>query len=178
MAVARAKFEDAEVILASATPSLESLVNCDLGKYHRIDLETRFNESEMPKINLIDMTEEQLEPNHFISKAAIKAITLTLEKGEQSLIYLNRRGFAPIKICNGCGYKFECPNCSIYLVEHRKTKKLNCHHCEYSIPIPTDCPKCHHNDLIAFGPGIERIHEEISQIFPNKKISYNFSRNK
>jgi primosomal protein N' (replication factor Y) len=169
MAVARAKFEDAEVILTSATPSLESLVNCDLGKYHKIDLATRFNESAMPKINLIDMTNEQLKPNHFISDPAIKAIRAVLSKGEQSLIYLNRRGFAPIKICNNCGHKFECPNCAIYLVEHRKTKKLHCHHCEYHEPIPDSCPKCHHPDLVAFGPGIERIHEEVVKIFPDKK---------
>ncbi|MBT4989424.1 MAG: primosomal protein N' [Rickettsiales bacterium] len=169
MAVARAKFENSEVILASATPSLESLVNVDLGKYHQIDLATRFKASAMPKINIIDMTQHKLKPNHFISDPAIKAIRTALDKGEQSLIYLNRRGFAPIKICNGCGYKFECPNCSIYLVEHKKTKKLHCHHCEYNIPIPTECIKCHNPDLVAFGPGIERIHEEVVKIFPDKK---------
>ena len=169
MAVARAKFENSEVILASATPSLESLVNVDLGKYHQIDLATRFKASAMPKINIIDMTQHKLKPNHFISDPAIKAIRTALDKGEQSLIYLNRRGFAPIKICNDCGYKFECPNCSIYLVEHKKTKKLHCHHCEYNIPIPTECIKCHNPDLVAFGPGIERIHEEVVKIFPDKK---------
>ncbi|MBT4921610.1 MAG: primosomal protein N' [Rickettsiales bacterium] len=169
MAVARAKFEGSEIILASATPSLESLVNVDLGKYHKIDLATRFQESSMPKINIIDMRKYDLVKNHFISPPAIKAIKHSLDQGEQSLIYLNRRGFAPIKICNSCGYKFECPNCSIYLVEHKRSHKLHCHHCEYHIENPTKCLKCHHPDLISFGPGIERILEEVRKIFPNKK---------
>ena len=172
VAVMRAHFEKVPVILASATPALESLQMAEAGRYERVVLPARFGGATMPDIQIVDLRVEQPERNHWIAPPLVKALKDRLEKGEQSLLFLNRRGYAPLTLCRTCGYRFQCPNCSAWLVEHRLSRRLACHHCGHEVPTPDACPECHEPDcLVACGPGVERIADEVAEILPEARVA-------
>lgn len=177
MAVVRAKISNIPIVLSSATPSLETLANVDQKKYDKVDLKNRFGVAVLPEKKLIDM---RLYPpvapaenmQGFLSPVLVDAIQKNLEKEEQSLLFLNRRGYAPLVLCRKCGNRFACPNCSAWLVEHmtKYGRNLLCHHCGYQIPKPKSCPVCGEADCFAAcGPGVERIAEEINLRFPSAR---------
>ncbi|MHC5305933.1 primosomal protein N' [Bartonella sp. LJL80] len=171
MAVARGSFGRFPVILSSATPSVESQVNAMQGRYQAVHLPSRFKEAAMPDLRAIDMRKNQPPAGRFLSPSLELAMRQTMERGEQSLIFLNRRGYAPLTLCRVCGHRFQCPNCSSWLVEHRFRGQLMCHHCGYHEPVPEACPECGALDhLVACGPGVERIAEETLQLFPQARI--------
>jgi primosomal protein N' (replication factor Y) len=167
MAVVRGSLGACPVVLSSATPSIESLVNVEQGRYRHIRLGTRYKADGLPAIAAIDMRASPPERGKWLSPVLVDAMAETLARGEQALLFLNRRGYAPVTLCRRCGFKFECPNCSAWLVEHRFRRRLECHHCGKFIPIPEKCPNCEaENSLVACGPGIERIAEEVAELFP------------
>ena len=170
MAVVRGALGKCPVVLSSATPSIESLVNVEQGRYRHIRLGTRYKADGLPAIAAIDMRASPPERGKWLSPVLIDAVAETLARGEQALLFLNRRGYAPVTLCRKCGFKFECPNCSAWLVEHRFRHRLECHHCGKFIPIPEKCPNCQaENSLVACGPGIERIAEEVAALFPDAR---------
>ena len=172
MAVSRASIENINIVLASATPSIESLYNASIGKYRRVQLKSRFGPAKMPVINLIDMKKENLPANKWLSGEAIKALKNTIMRKEQSLLFINRRGFSPLTLCKNCGFRFICSNCSSWLVTHKQKNILLCHHCGMKQNLNSDCPSCESkNSFIACGPGVERIAEEIKELFPNIKVA-------
>lgn len=180
MAVARAKFEQFPVILSTATPDLETLCNVESGKYDSVYLKSRFAAALLPEIKIIDLKKDK--PQKFANDKAqlsvgwlaptlVNALKENLDKGEQSLLFLNRRGYAPLTICRDCGHRIQCPNCTAWLTEHRRSKSLVCHHCGYTTSIPSCCPECHSEEgLTACGPGVERVAEEVSRRFPLARI--------
>lgn len=176
MAVVRAHLGKIPVVLVSATPSLETMINSweepyGAGRYKHLILESRYGGAVMPDIEVVDLREDKPERQSFLSKTMIKRVQETLEAGEQSLLFLNRRGYAPLTICRTCGYRMECPRCTAWLVEHKKSGKLHCHHCGYHSPIPKNCPSCNDADsFAACGPGVERIFEEAKTHFPDARI--------
>jgi primosomal protein N' (replication factor Y) len=170
MAVVRGHIGGFPVVLASATPSIESRVNAAQGRYERLVLPARFGEAPMPDIRAIDMRRSPPARGNFLSPALLDEIGRTLERGEQSLLFLNRRGYAPLTLCRVCGHRFQCPDCSSWLVEHRFRGQLVCHHCGHAEPRPDACPECGTLDhLVACGPGIERIAEEVDARFPEAR---------
>lgn len=170
MAVLRASIEGAQVVLASATPSVESWVNAASGKYHRLDLRARYGEAELPDMRAIDLRREQMTPGQWISPTLAAAVTERLGRGEQSLLFLNRRGYAPVTTCRGCGHQIGCDDCDARMVEHRFQRRLVCHQCGASRPIPTACPACGaEGKLAAIGPGVERLAEEVAARFPDAR---------
>jgi len=172
MAVLRASMCNARVVLASATPSLETWVNADQGKYDRIDLTSRFGDAVMPDMGAIDMRSETMERNHWISPTLMKEVTARVERGEQSLLFINRRGFAPLTICRACGHQVGCDHCDARMVEHRFQNRLVCHQCGETKPIPTKCPECGVEDKLApVGPGVERLAEEAKTRFPDARVA-------
>lgn len=171
MAIVRANLGQIPIVLVSATPSLETISNIWNGKYTHLELPQRFGNAVMPDISIVDLREHKPERQHFISPILKEAIEKNLEKGEQSLLFLNRRGYAPLTLCRTCGHRFQCPQCTAWLVEHRKTGKLQCHHCGYSLPIPDECPVCHDTGSLApCGPGVERIAEEVKEYWPDARV--------
>jgi len=172
MAVLRATLCSAQVVLASATPSLESWANAQSGKYARLDLTSRFGEAQMPRLAAIDMRTEDLVSGTWISPTLVGAVRQRIEKGEQSLLFLNRRGYAPLTLCRACGHQIECDECDARMVEHRFQKRLICHQCGASRSMPTECPKCHvEGKLAPVGPGVERLAEEVSHLFPEARTA-------
>ena len=172
MAVVRASLGKFPVILASATPSIESHVNARTGRYRQVILPGRFSGVDLPDVAAIDMRANPPERGRWLSPVLVEAITETIQKGQQSLLFLNRRGYAPLTLCRSCGHRFECPQCTAWLVEHRFKKRLNCHHCGFILPIPEKCPKCGEPEsLVACGPGIERVAEEVAERFPEAKLA-------
>jgi primosomal protein N' (replication factor Y) len=170
MAVVRGSLGNAPVVLSSATPSIESLVNAEQGRYRHIRLGTRYKAAGLPSVAAIDMRASPPERGRWLSPVLVDAVGETLARGEQALLFLNRRGYAPVTLCRKCGFKFECPNCSAWLVEHRFRRRLECHHCGTFIPIPETCPSCGaEHSLVPCGPGIERIAEEIKERFPDAR---------
>ena len=171
MSILRAKCSDIPIILASATPSLETLHNSETGRFRKVSLSQRYGEASLPKVVLIDIRSNENRNGSWISPVLQKAIHATIEREEQVLLFLNRRGYAPLNICKVCGHRNECPSCSAWLVEHRSKSRLQCHHCGYKIKVPTCCPECGAEDsLIAAGPGVERIEEEVGQMFPDARV--------
>ena len=171
LAVLRAAINGAQVVLASATPSLETWANVEAGKYKRLTLNSRFGPAVMPQMSAIDMRAEELHGGKWVSPTLKAAITGRLEKGEQSLIFLNRRGYAPITLCRACGHQIGCDDCDARMVEHRFLKRLMCHQCGETKPMPTVCPHCEAEDrLSAVGPGVERMGEEVTALFPEARI--------
>lgn len=171
VAVMRARFETIPVVLASATPALESLAMADAGRYERLVLPDRFGGALMPDIQIVDLREHRPERGRWIAPPLVKALKERAERGEQSLLFLNRRGYAPLTLCRGCGYRFCCPNCSAWLVEHRLSRRLACHHCGHEVPPPPACPECHEPDcMVACGPGVERIADELAEILPEARV--------
>jgi primosomal protein N' (replication factor Y) len=172
LAVARAKIEGALVVLASATPSLESLFNAHSGRYRWLRLGARHGTAQLPDISLIDMRETPPEPGRWLSKPLIKAMAVTLERGEQSMLFLNRRGYAPLVLCKACGEKMRSPDTDSWLVEHRYTGRLVCHLTGFSMKKPEACPHCGAKDsLVSIGPGVERVEEEARFLFPHARIA-------
>ena len=172
MAVVRAHFGKIPVCLVSATPSLETMQNVWLSKYDHLHLPDRHGNAGMPDIHLIDLKTDKPERQHFIAPSLKDVMTKTLEERGQILLFLNRRGYAPLTLCRTCGHRFECPRCTAWLIEHKNTKKLHCHHCAYETKIPDACPKCGDADsLVPCGPGVERILEEAKEYFPEARIA-------
>ena len=172
LAVARAKIEQAGVILASATPSLESLWNAEQGRYRWLRLQARHGRAVLPDIELIDLRETPPEPGRWLSQPLVQAMTETYARGEQSLLFLNRRGYAPLVLCKACGERLCAPDTQSWLVEHRYSGRLVCHLTGFSMPRPDRCPHCGAKDSLAsIGPGVERIAEEAAQLFPEARLA-------
>lgn len=172
MAVLRASIAQAQVVLASATPSLESWVNAAAGKYTRLDLRSRYGEADLPQMQAIDLRAQAMAPGRWISPALADAVRGRLAASEQSLLFLNRRGFAPVTVCRACGQQIACHQCDARMVEHRFQNRLVCHQCGESRPIPVACPSCGtEGKLAAIGPGVERIADEVARIFPDAKAT-------
>ncbi len=170
MAVVRARIGDFPIVLVSATPSVESQVNGLAGRYNTVHLPTRFGDAAMPDLHLVDMRRHPPERGGFLSPVLLRAMKKTLERKEQSLLFLNRRGYAPLTLCRVCGHRFQCPQCSSWLVEHRFKSQIQCHQCGYSERTPEACPECGTFDhLVACGPGVERIAEEVEKHFPEAR---------
>ena len=172
VAVMRGKFEQCPVILASATPAIETRQQVALGRYAELKLPGRYGPAEMPTIEAIDLIQHPPERGTWIAPKLVTALRETFEKGEQSLLFLNRRGYAPLTLCRNCGHRFQCPNCTAWMVEHRLTRRLACHHCGHVMPTPRACPECKAEDsLVACGPGVERIADEVATLFPEAKTA-------
>lgn len=172
MAVLRASLTGGRVVLASATPSLESWANAEIGKYQKLVLSARFGAAILPRMEAIDMRAEELPASSWISPSLRQAITERIDKKEQSLLFINRRGFAPVTICRACGHQIGCAHCDARLVEHRFLKRLMCHQCGESIPLPERCPSCEvEGKLAPVGPGVERLAEEASAAFPEARVA-------
>lgn len=170
MAVVRAQLAKAPVALVSATPSLETVVNAQSGKYHYLHLPTRHAGAKLPDMKIIDLRHDRPARQKFLSPSLVAALRENLTAGEQSLLFLNRRGYAPLTLCRTCGYRFQCPSCSAWLVEHRRHKTLQCHHCGFAQKLPPACPECKDaENLVACGPGVERIYEEVVEVFPDAR---------
>jgi primosomal protein N' (replication factor Y) len=170
MAVVRARLAGAAAILASATPSLETLDNVARGRYAHLELPDRHGGARLPEIRIIDMRREKLEPRRFLAPKLVAALGDALAGGEQAMLFLNRRGYAPLTLCRSCGHRLHCPNCTAWLVEHRFRGRLQCHHCGYTESPPSFCVECGAREsFAACGPGIERIAEEVSTLFPTAR---------
>ncbi|SMO88776.1 replication restart DNA helicase PriA [Thalassovita litoralis] len=171
MAVLRASICGARVVLASATPSLESWTNAEAGKYDKLTLTSRFGEAVMPDMRAIDMRGESLPSDRWISGALQREVKARVERGEQALLFINRRGYAPITLCRACGHQIACDHCDARMVEHRFQKRLVCHQCGESAPIPETCPNCGAEGRLApVGPGVERLTEEAQALFPDARV--------
>ena len=172
VAVIRARFESVPVILASATPALESMHLADTGVYRRIALPARFGGATLPDISVVDLRDEQPERGRWLAPRLVEQMRERLARGEQSLLFLNRRGYAPLTLCRHCGYRFQCPNCTAWLVEHRLSRRLACHHCGHEVPQPEACPECGTPDcMVACGPGVERIADEVAELMPEARVA-------
>jgi primosomal protein N' (replication factor Y) len=170
MAVVRGKLAEARVILSSATPSVESRHNANQGRYAHVLLTSRFAEAAMPDITALDMREEPPEKGQWIAPRLAREVFATLDRGEQALLFLNRRGYAPLTLCKSCGHQYQCPDCSAWLVEHRFRGVLMCHHCGHEQRMPQACSACGAvESLVAVGPGIERVAEEAEARFPGAR---------
>ena len=170
MAVVRAKLEEAVVVLASATPALETVANVERGRYARLALPERHGGAALPAVELLDLREEGPPRGRWLADRLVGAMAETLAAGEQALLYLNRRGYAPLTLCRGCGLRLECPQCAAWLVEHRLAGRLECHHCGHTRPLPRQCPDCSAEDsFVPCGPGVERLAEEVAGLLPNAR---------
>ncbi len=172
MAILRAHLENVPVILSTATPSLETWHNVMEGRYQHLELPQRYGKASLPDISIIDMRPLKMSKGKWISKPLEDAIRTTIQdKGQQVLLYLNRRGYAPLIVCNGCGHHMICHDCSSWLVYHKYQNHLLCHHCGHTLKYPKTCPQCQELDtLIPYGPGVERLAEEVTEIFPEANI--------
>jgi primosomal protein N' (replication factor Y) len=172
MAVVRASVGAFPIVLSSATPSIESHVNARTGRYRSVTLPGRYAGAELPEVAAIDMRRTPPEPGRWLAPTLVAAVEATLASRQQALLFLNRRGYAPLTLCRACGHRFDCPQCTAWLVEHRYRSRLNCHHCGFSLPLPEKCPKCGERDvLVACGPGVERIAEEVRVRFPKARLA-------
>ncbi len=175
MAVLRASLEKIPIILSTATPDLETVVNVEEGKYDIVKLRKRFAKAQLPEIKIVDIKKNKPEKGtwgvSFITPVLVEELKKNLEKGEQSMLFLNRRGYAPLMICRDCGHRIQCPHCTAWLSEHRITGELICHHCGFKRFTPKRCPECGSQDgLTACGPGVERIAEEVKNRFPEARV--------
>jgi primosomal protein N' (replication factor Y) len=170
MAVVRGSIAKIPVVLASATPSVESEVNARRGRYRHLHLPERFGGAQLPMVEAIDLRREGPPRGRFIAPRLAEAVQTTLERGEQALLFLNRRGYAPLTLCRACGFRLQCPNCDAWLVDHRFRKRLVCHHCGFSMPPPAECLNCHATEsFAAVGPGVERLEQEAAALFPKAR---------
>jgi len=170
MAVVRAQLADCPIILSSATLSYETLANIERKRFSHVTLKHRYGGASFPDLTAIDMREAENPAGNWLSTALNEALKETLERGEQAMLFLNRRGYAPLTLCRTCGTRIECPNCTAWMVEHRLKRHLMCHHCGHSIPTPKFCPECGVEDSLAVcGPGVERLEEEVARLFPHAK---------
>lgn len=172
MAVARARHQKIPAILVSATPSLETEYNIRKGRYARAHLPSRFGQAQLPQVTLVDMRQQKLPSGSWISEPLKGALLATLARGEQAMMFMNRRGYAPLMLCKTCGHRFQCPHCTAFLVLHRRRERLMCHHCGHESPLPSGCPDCkQENSIIPYGPGVERIFEEAKALLPEARIA-------
>jgi primosomal protein N' (replication factor Y) len=172
VAVMRAKLESIPVVLASATPAIETRQQVALGRYRELKLPSRFGGATLPSIEALDLITDPPERGRWLAPALVRAIEETLDRGEQTLLFLNRRGYAPLTLCRSCGHRFQCPNCTAWMVEHRLIGRLQCHHCGHAMPPPRACPECGAEDsLVACGPGVERIADEVRALFPDARTA-------
>ena len=170
MALVRAQLSECPIILSSATLAYETLANIERGRFAHVTLKHRYGGAAFPKMSAIDMRKDGPAPGRWLSPALEGAMKDTIARGEQVLLFLNRRGYAPLTLCRTCGTRVECPDCTAWMVEHRIRRHLMCHHCGHTIPIPKFCPECGHEDsLTACGPGVERLEEEVAKLFPAAK---------
>ena len=176
MAIVRARLEGIAAVLVSATPSLETVVNVEHGRYRAVHLPDRHGGALLPEIHTIDLRREPPPPirgraRAWLSPALRAALAETLGVGEQAMLFLNRRGYAPLTLCRACGHRMRCPNCTTWLVEHRLAHRLQCHHCGFACELPRVCPSCGAEDrFAACGPGVERVAEEAAALFPQARI--------
>ena len=171
MAVLRGRLGGHAVILASATPSLETAINVQTGKYTRLHLPDRHAGAALPEMAAIDLRKTPPPRGRWLAPPLVEAVTATLAAGEQAMLFLNRRGYAPLTLCRGCGHRLQCPNCTAWLVEHRRVARLQCHHCGHLITRPSQCPNCDAEDsFVACGPGVERLAEEVVERFPAARL--------
>jgi primosomal protein N' (replication factor Y) len=167
MAVVRARLSNCPCVLASATPSLETVENAASGRYAKLDLLARHGGATLPAVTAIDLRAHPPERGRFLSPVLIQAMRETLERGEQAMLFLNRRGYAPLTLCRQCGHRMACPHCTAWLVEHRAQGRLTCHHCDFVAAMPVVCPACEAaHSFVPIGPGVERIAEEVAALFP------------
>lgn len=172
MAVVRGHLGKIPVVLASATPSLETIHNVQQGKYHHLILHSRFGKATMPRLELIDLRQEKMDAQNFIAPPLLEALEETISNNQQSMLFLNRRGYAPLTLCRACGNRLACLSCTSWLIEHKRTSRLHCHQCGYSTALPRACPACGAEDkFAACGPGIERIAEEVRNKLPNARFA-------
>jgi primosomal protein N' (replication factor Y) len=171
LAVARAKLGNCAVILASATPSLETLVNAQQGRYAHVQLPSRHGAAELPDVELVDLKIDAPEKGRWLSPKLVKGAAEAVLRGEQALFYMNRRGYAPLTLCRACGHRMKSPETDSWLVEHKYSGRLICHLTGFSIPKPKQCPECDAPDsFTSIGPGVERIDEEVREFFPDARI--------
>lgn len=170
MAIVRAHLGKFPVVLASATPSIETYCNVLDGRYACVRLPERYANAALPELHIIDMRSKEKRKG-YLSMPLITAMAQAIEHHNQTLLFLNRRGYAPMMLCKACGEKIKCPHCSVLLTEHRRQHVMQCHHCGYTMPLPTVCPACGEKDcFISCGPGVERIEEEVCALFPNARV--------
>jgi primosomal protein N' (replication factor Y) len=172
MAVVRARASAIPVVLASATPSLETLANVEAGRYRALQLPERHGGAAMPHVAAIDMRKDPPSRQSWLSPILRQALAETVAAGEQAMLFLNRRGYAPLTLCRACGHRIQCPHCTAWMVEHRLTGRLMCHHCGTGMPAPRNCPECGAADaLVACGPGVERVAEEVAALMPQARLA-------
>ena len=172
MAVLLGHIAQIPVILASATPSLETYRNVMTGRYQHVILRQRFGPAHLPTAHIIDLRREKLSRQHWIAAPLRQAIEAALADQQQALLFLNRRGYAPLTLCRTCGHRLECPHCSAWLVHHQQLQSLLCHHCGFKAPRLPACPGCGEVDsMVPCGPGVERLQEEVSQYFPDARVA-------
>src|SRR5208282_647682 len=173
MAVVRASLAGIPIVLVSATPSLETTVNVEQGRYARLHLPARHGTAQLPEIRMVDLRRDKPERQRFLSPPLVRALEDTLKAGEQAMLFLNRRGYAPLTLCRECGFRLQCPNCTAWLIEHRLHGRLLCHHCGYTAPPPPQCPNPECQAVGSFapcGPGVERLAEEVALRFPDARL--------
>ncbi len=172
MAVVRAHLSGIPVVLVSATPSLESVSNVEAGRYERLNLPARHGGAELPEVVAIDMRADPPPRMSWLSPVLRTALEKTFAAGEQAMLFLNRRGYAPLTLCRACGHRLQCPHCTAWLVEHRLSGRLMCHHCGHDVAFPRKCPSCGAEDaLAACGPGVERLAEEVAALWPDLRVA-------
>jgi primosomal protein N' (replication factor Y) len=172
VAVMRAKLEKIPIILASATPAIETRQMAEIGVYAEVKLPDRYGAAELPDIEAIDLLKDPPPRGRWLAPTLVRELEANLESGEQSLLFLNRRGYAPLTLCRACGHRFQCPNCTAWMVEHRLVHRLACHHCGHLMPPPRLCPECKEEDsLVPVGPGVERIADEVAALFPEARTA-------
>lgn len=173
MAVLRASIEKVPIVLASATPSMETVYNIQQQRYDVAALPSRFGAGTLPEVRLVDSRSDKPERGSWLTPALREALVETLAKGEQALLFLNRRGYAPLLLCRACGHRFQCLRCSAWMVVHQHPARLQCHHCDARQPYPQTCPACHApaEKLVACGPGVQRLHEDVAALFPQARVA-------
>ena len=172
MAVVRAHLGGIPIVLSSATPSLETVLNVRQKKYDHVILRSRFGKAAMPNIATVDLRQHKMTAQTFISPPLFEALQHTLAAGQQAMLFLNRRGYAPLTLCRACGHRLQCPHCTSWLIEHKQANRLRCHHCDYTMRLPDQCPACHaEGRLAACGPGVERVAEEIRARLPDARCA-------
>ena len=163
---------EAKVILASATPSLETVRNGREGKYAWVEMRRRVGQSVLPTIEAVDIRDDRPEPDHWLAPSVVAAMAEAIGKGQQSMVFLNRRGFAPLILCRGCGHRIQCAHCSSWLTLHRLANEVRCHHCGFQTGAPESCPQCGESEHMApCGPGVERLADEVVRLFPDARVA-------
>jgi primosomal protein N' (replication factor Y) len=172
VAVMRGHFEAIPVVLASATPAIETRHMVESGTYAELKLPDRYGGARLPDMKALDLLADPPPRGRWLAPELVAALAANIEAEEQSLLFLNRRGYAPLTLCRHCGYRFQCPNCTAWMVEHRFTRRLACHHCGHVMPTPKACPECGEEEsLVACGPGVERIADEVAALFPDARAA-------